>query len=579
MSIKSNIFRCLSGMLLSAPVILLTGCDNGPYGVVPGVTDKEDGEITIVIHMPLSESVSRANPEGGEDGNGREDGILNENSLHDLNFFFYNANSINPDGADNIKPVKVFMYTDTATIKTDTYPMEAKYTITIPLSATGLDESELLAPDASVSFITVANAGVMADIPTLADLRRHIVEASVSRPAASFSAADYDRFVMTTAYNADRAGVINIDGQDRHVGASTLTKKEVDGKFVYQGETTIQRLCARVDLMYKQENDNKNELLYNVAVTGAKVHITHIAPVNFMTEPSYLLTKTTTAIPVSWSSEDDLGTIKWAGVETCTDNKVPTNYVIEPHTLLKEGNVSPETLSKWFGESRTFNVGNELEKLTSTDSRWAVGSYFSGEIAQSLAGTQYDRTLIVGYPDENVQSPGSSDSRFVTGLAFRAVYQPSKLSAYNKGGELRTTDDSDIHWSNRLSHTFTRYMPTTTDGITDDKAIYFSDRNDALAYAEDHPEDQATITVFPDGVCYYNLWLHHYDDIDDQTPSDPHAHLPMEYAIVRNNIYRVSVSFNGPGDPTPDMREPETMKARIFVRKWNKRAEKDPLDF
>ena len=126
---------------------------------------------------------------------------------------------------------------------------------------------------------------------------------------------------------------------------------------------------------------------------------------------------------------------------------------------------------------------------------------------------------------------------------------------------------------------FTRYMPTTTDGITDDKAIYFSDRNDALAYAADHPEDQATITVFPDGVCYYNLWLHHYDDIDDQTPSDPHTRLPMEYAIVRNNIYRVSVSFNGPGDPTPDMREPETMKARIFVRKWNKRAEKDPLDF
>ena len=53
----------------------------------------------------------------------------------------------------------------------------------------------------------------------------------------------------------------------------------------------------------------------------------------------------------------------------------------------------------------------------------------------------------------------------------------------------------------------------------------------------------------------------------------------MQYATVRNNIYRVALTFNGPGDPTPTMREPETMQARIFVRKWNQRKEKDALKF
>ncbi|MDE6422957.1 MAG: fimbria major subunit, partial [Muribaculaceae bacterium] len=61
--------------------------------------------------------------------------------------------------------------------------------------------------------------------------------------------------------------------------------------------------------------------------------------------------------------------------------------------------------------------------------------------------------------------------------------------------------------------------------------------------------------------CYYNLWLRHYNDEN----ADPQLSYPMEYAIVRNNIYRVALSFSGPGDPTPTMREPDTMQARIFV--------------
>ena len=76
-------------------------------------------------------------------------------------------------------------------------------------------------------------------------------------------------------------------------------------------------------------------------------------------------------------------------------------------------------------------------------------------------------------------------------------------------------------------------------------------------------------------VCYYNLWLRHYND----EKADPQEAYPMEYATVRNNIYRVSISFNGPGDPEPTMRDPDTMQARIFVRKWNLRTDDKPLEF
>ena len=126
---------------------------------------------------------------------------------------------------------------------------------------------------------------------------------------------------------------------------------------------------------------------------------------------------------------------------------------------------------------------------------------------------------------------------------------------------------------------YTRYVIMNQDGLTDDQALYFVDDAQARAYSAAHHEHQAELTRFTNGVCYYNLWLRHYNDVNDATPSNPHEKLPMEYVTVRNNIYRVSLGFSGPGEPTPELKEPDTMQARIFVRKWNKRVENAPIEF
>ncbi|MDD7759244.1 MAG: fimbria major subunit, partial [Bacteroidales bacterium] len=76
-------------------------------------------------------------------------------------------------------------------------------------------------------------------------------------------------------------------------------------------------------------------------------------------------------------------------------------------------------------------------------------------------------------------------------------------------------------------------------------------------------------TCFEGGVCYYNMWIHHAPTV----ASDPQQTRPMDFAVVRNNIYRVCVSFTGPGDPKPDMREPNNIQSRVFVRAWNFRQQ------
>lgn len=57
---------------------------------------------------------------------------------------------------------------------------------------------------------------------------------------------------------------------------------------------------------------------------------------------------------------------------------------------------------------------------------------------------------------------------------------------------------------------------------------------------------QFGITKYQDGICYYTYWIKHAEDGDDTTVS------PMEYAIVRNNIYQINVTgINDIGTVTP----------------------------
>ena len=83
-------------------------------------------------------------------------------------------------------------------------------------------------------------------------------------------------------------------------------------------------------------------------------------------------------------------------------------------------------------------------------------------------------------------------------------------------------------------------------------------------YADSH---RGTLTEYPDGICYYNMWIRHAND--NTADPGPDRRSPMEYGIVRNNVYRISFTFHGPGNLTPDNPRPtEHMRTVIYVRPW-----------
>ena len=591
MNLKKTYLNCI---LLG--ILALTGCND--HDEISTSPIDGNGEIVIMVRLPQQEKISRTNPTGGEDGDGREQGILNENTIHDVSLFFYSGFGINNLDSD-IPLTKVFVKADDISWSEEDLIFEKKIIIRLDPEETDLRENGLLNSNVDVSFITVVNGGedFSKDIKTLGDLLAYdSLGATWSQINGSSNAAECDNFVMSTAYETDKSGYIMVGSERRKVGASNLTKTEIPTSDDFKntgwyGETTVQRMCARVDVMYNESNlsTGAKDLKYTVSGNGGynTVYITNILPVNVMSQPSYLISKITSSVPTTWDDQS-INSI-WGGVELTDANQVPANYVIEPTTLLKSVSSNASQLQKWYGSTCAENVKISIAE----EENGKIGSYYYGD----LSSIEYNcnKFSVICYANENTQPMESFSSNYLTGLALRSVYVP--VAIYYDYVETKDEDGNTImhllkmptgDYSDLSNMHIFRYSPSS-GGIVDEKnSIYFLDYRVLTNYAKDHPEDNARITPFESCIyadedgnkelgirCYYNLWLRHYND----ESADPQLSYPMEYAIVRNNIYRVALSFSGPGDPTPTMREPDTMQARIFVRKWNQRVENTPLEF
>ncbi|MDE6638508.1 MAG: fimbria major subunit [Muribaculaceae bacterium] len=581
MKINLNICK----YLLLWVLLGVTSCimDNGTCPDEPD-SGKENW-ITLQFIVSEESPVTRANPASGEEGNGREEEICNEATIHDVNIFLFADNSSLLNAASNTTLTHLYFNLDdpgdrenTLSFTKEISPEDNKtvYTVTFLDEVPGIVLP--LRSRGTVRFITVANIGrSMHDELAkedasgnkkeiqLSDLWDYDLLSTTWSGTGQNVSDGYDRFVMTTAY--DETNTESFITFSNESGAGTESSP-------FRGKTTLQRMCARIDVMYADNNlkalNDKSELKYAAGENGHTVHITNMLPVNVMSSPSFLFKKVSNGIPTDWSNVNGR---TWGGKESKHDDGVPSNYVLEPNTLKKEnleGNELNDALVNWYGDTKTSSVKYFIQDT----SKGQVGGYHHYDYTTQYSDTKtYSKIAVLGYANENTQSPNQFNSNYLTGIAFRAIYMPNEIRPSATENAVQPTK-------------IYRYSPSK-DGVVDEsESLYFSDKAALQAYQSEHMEDMAVVTEY-DAVmhggklgfaCYYNLWLKHYDDVDD-IKSDPHKVYPMQYATVRNNIYRVALKFNGPGDPEPTMREPETMQARIFVRKWNQRMENNALQF
>lgn len=498
---------------------------------------------------------TRSNPTGGETGDGQEKGQANENEIKSAVAFFYQGSGTDGVNSSGTTPIMAV-----ATFNVGSYTEPGN----------GIDRTYTTTPqqvdldDGTYNVLVVANPGAdwwTGQSLTLDDVRNHI-----QTTAWTASGSDYSDFVMTSAADA------------------TLTLNSNPESDPAKATVNVERMAARLD--YKAEASYP---CTDPAYTGATVEITGAALVNNLTAGSYIIKRV---------ADDVNGTnLSYLGDETADENGAATNYVLDPWTASKNGNL----YGTWFMNG-------------SSDPNWWAGYVQPGTPVSDGAET-WQR---IGYTLENTTAADAAGSDYSTGVVFKAKFHPQGVANYTDGETFfaygtkiyasmedmmagfygSKFDDLDnitscATWgdvkqfitSTLLTNDpsgYNKYLEGLAEGKDDSETVanassltwgnymlnecgYSKDENGKVVLDQNGKVTRIALQhygtrTYEDATCYYTWWVRHSNDNDDTKKGI------MEYAIVRNNIYKLTVnSVYSLGGEVP---EEESLIVDVYVNDW-----------
>lgn len=560
--------KSVMGCLLMAS--LAAGCAQEDIGTTPtgGGGMSASSYVSFSFASPQG-APTRSNPTGGETGDGLETGQDNENAITSAVAFFYQGTEqegVNSAGNIPIKAAVTFSranYTEPGNGIDRTYTTAAK---------------QVDLENGTYNVIVVANPGT--DWWTGRSLKLADVRDYIQTTAWTASGSDYSNFVMTSAADA------------------TLTLESNPEDDPATAEVDVERMAARLD--YKAE---ASYTCTDPAYSGATVEITGAALVNNLTAGSYLLKRV---------ADDVNGTnLSYLGDETADANYVATNYVLDPWTAVKTS------------ANNSFTIGGETKTAEGLYGEWFGNisqdpNYWADYVGTSVSdGTETWQRI--GYTLENTTAAEEAGKRYSTGVVFKAKFHPVGVANYTDGATffalgthlfasmedmmtyvygadfsqfdakieactdwtavknfaaslldndpsgyksfLQGQDDTQDLTSVKESLKWKAYMLSKcgySASLNDGVYSVTLDQNAAISTRE-ALQPYGTRT-YEDATCYYTWWVRHSNDNNDDAKGI------MEYAIVRNNIYKLTVnSVYSLGGEVPD---DESLIVDVYVNDW-----------
>lgn len=326
-------------------------------------------QVKVTVEGSGDTRASRADkePDGGEDGNGREPGINKENDVNSLTVLLYNSDKEDLSEADATID---YVYTFTNLNKVTTSSgSDATYT-TVPRE---IDASIV---GKNYHVIVIANADDMTSrckgkISEVRDLQMSKVctrDADITK---------FSNFIMSSKKDA----MIDFT-------------KEGSETNPYVVNVDIERLAARIDIIPNATYDVTGKGYYYNVMDGTNViggfKLESVTPTNVMTKGEYLIKRV--------SSDAAVSAVTYFGLEEMdATTKASTNYVVCPWTKDRAG----LTLAEAEGPASLYNV----KKTTSTSTAVGEASY------------------ILDYVMENTTTDNKKDNS--TGLIFKGKYYES----------------------------------------------------------------------------------------------------------------------------------------------------------
>lgn len=558
----------VAGCLLMAS--LAAGCAQEDIDTAPSGGGGMSASSYVSLSFASQQSTpTRSNPTGGEQGDGDETGQDYENKIKSAVAFFYQGSGTDGVNSSGTTPI---MAVATFNVGSPTEPgngIDRKYTTT---------PQQVDLDDGTYNVLVVANPGAdwwTGQSLTLADVRNHI-----QTTAWTASGSDYSDFVMTSAADA------------------TLTLNSNPESDPAKATVNVERMAARLD--YKAE---ASYTCTDPAYSGATVEITGAALVNNLTAGSYMLKRVASTVD---------GVPTYLGDETA-DAGVQTNYVLDPWTAVKTSDNNSFTID---GEVKTAEdlYGEWFGNISQDPNHWAA--YVQPGTSVSDGTETWQR---IGYTLENTTAAEEAGKRYSTGVVFKAKFHPQGVADYTDGetffeygtkiyasmenmmknfygskfdelddlikkcatwgdvkqfitSTLLTNDPSGYNKyleglaegkndtetvADASSLTWSKYMLNECGYSKDENGKVVLDQNDKVTRIALKPYGTRT---YEDATCYYTWWVRHSNDNDDTKKGI------MEYAIVRNNIYKLTVnSVYSLGGEVP---EEESLIVDVYVNDW-----------
>lgn len=323
-------------------------------------------QVKVTVDGSGDTRASRAatGPQGGEDGDGRETGLDNENKVNSLAVLLYKSEE-NDLSDDNAIIEYVYTFTNLNKVTPPTSGKDATYT-TVP------KEIDAAIVDKNYHVIVIANADDMTSRckgQKIKDVRDLQMSKVCTRDA---DITKFSNFIMSSKKDA------KIDFSQE--GSETDP---------YQVEVDIERLAARIDIIPNAEYDDTNQGYYYNVKDGANViggfKLESVTPSKVMTKGEYLIKRV--------SSDAAVSSVTYFGEELMdATSKASTNYVVCPWTNIH----TSTTLSNAEGPASLYNV----KKTTSTSTT--------------------DPSYILDYVMENTTT--DNKEAYSTGLIFKGKY-------------------------------------------------------------------------------------------------------------------------------------------------------------
>ena len=366
-------------------------------------------QVKVTVDGSGDTRASRATtePQGGEEGNGREPGINKENDVNSLTVLLYNSDK---DDLSDDNAIIDYVYTFTG-LKSSSSTGGVTYT-------TGPREIDPVIVGKNYHVLVIANAGDMTSRckgQNISKIRDMQMDKVCTR---NDDIANFTDFVMSSKTDAK----IDFSGKS---GSGTGTESDP-----YMVDVNIERLAARIDIIPTAAYDAASNAYYYDVKDGANViggfKLESVTPSKVLTKGEYLIKRV--------SSDAAVSAVTYFGEEKMdATTKASTNYVVCPWTKDRAG----LTLSNAEGPASLYNVKN----TTSTSTK--------------------DPSYILDYVMENTTTDNKEDNS--TGLIFKGKYYESSEWDATKHRPIAGAKCTEKEYTYTLRHSDPSGSGTTAD--------------------------------------------------------------------------------------------------------------------